>query len=473
VDYSRFKADLDRICANLRNGWIEELAMEYGLSSLPEDAGPEERAKRAVWSVFCLRAEVLRHLLGLPSFRSYSRLLAGSDLFADFCGVRTIEGIKWTSKSTLNRASQFFDPDQLRSLNRLLGELAGNDDWSELLGLEERVDATVCLMDSTCLEANVHHPVDWLLLKDVGSTLLKAIKLIRREGLIHRMPGGPEEASSKMNRLCIEMTHSRRRKDALKNRKKVLRSMKRHLVRIGEHASRHRDLLASDWPSTSWSEPQAMRVIERIDEKLTLLPEAVRQAHERIIGGRTVASADKILSAHEREIDVIVRGKAGKEVEFGNALFISESLDGFIFDYELYGRGAPSEATKLMESLKRQQSYDIDQPIEEVVGDRAFQTKATARALEAADIVDSNCPKDPAELKRRMEDPRFRKSQKRRGSTEARIAILKNNGGGRVCRAKGLANRRRAVGWGVLSHNLWWIARKVRERREEPAARAA
>ena len=472
VDYSRFKADLDRISTNLREGWLEEMAMEYGLSGLPEDAGPEVRAKRAVWSVFCLRAEVLRHLLGLPSFRAYSRMLAGSDLLADFCGVRTIEGIKWTSKSTLDRASRFFDPDQLRSMNRLLGELAGNDDWSERLGLPERVDATVCLMDSTCLEANVHHPVDWVLLKDVGLTLLKAIKLVRREGLIHRMPGGPEEAASKMNRLCIEMTHSRHRKGGVKLRKKVLRSMKRLLVNIGEHARRHRDLLASGWSSTSWSERQAMNVIERIDGRLALLPEAVRQAHERIIGGRAVPSPEKILSAHEREIDVIVRGKAGKEVEFGNALFISESTGGFIFDYELYGRGAPSDATKQKESLKRQQSYDIDQSIEEVVGDRAFQTKATARALQAAAIIDSNCPKDPAELKRRMQDPRFRQSQKRRGSTEARIAILTNNGGGRVCRAKGLTNRRRAVAWGVLSHNLWWIARKVRERQEQ-AARAA
>ena len=49
------------------------------------------------------------------------------------------------------------------------------------------MDATVCLMDTTCLEANVHHPVDWLLLKDIGVTLLKAVGLIRREGLVCRI----------------------------------------------------------------------------------------------------------------------------------------------------------------------------------------------------------------------------------------------------------------------------------------------
>ena len=87
-------------------------------------------------------------------------------------------------------------------------------------------------------------------------------------------------------------------------------------------------------------------------------------------------SRDKILSAHEREIEVIVRGKAGRETEFGNALFISESSDGFIFDYKLYRRGAPADAVKLTESLERQQAFQIDQPIEEVVGDRAFSDQS-------------------------------------------------------------------------------------------------
>lgn len=473
IDYDRFKEELDHISLSLRNGWVEDLAIDFALEALPEKATPKMKEKQAVWAVFALRAEVLRHLLGLPSFRSYSRSLAGSDLLADFCGVRTLEGIKWTSKSTLERASKFFTAEQIESLNRHLSEIVGNDDWSKRLELNESVDATVCLMDSTCLEANIHFPVDWMLLKDVALTLLQAIRLIREEGLLCRMPGSADELITQMNRLCIEMTHTRRKSDGKKMRKKVLRQMKQLLKRIGEHARRHRDKLASNHAQTKWSPKQSGNIIDRIDEKLTLLPEVIKQAHERIIGGRKLKSKDKILSAHEREIDVIVRGKAGKELEFGNVLFISESIDGFIFDHKLYGRGAPADSVKLFESLERQQSYDIDQPIEEVVGDRAFQTKLSSAKLVELNIIDSNCPKNPAQLKRKMEDPRFRKSQKRRGSTEGRIAILKNNGGGRVCRAKGFENRTKAVGWGVLSHNLWWVARKVREQPKEGALEAA
>ena len=60
------------------------------------------------------------------------------------------------------------------------------------------------------------------------------------------------------------------------------------------------------------------------------LPAAIRQAHERIIGERPVASADKILSLYEDDLHVIVRGKAGAEVEFGNTLLLAENLDGII-----------------------------------------------------------------------------------------------------------------------------------------------
>jgi len=140
------------------------------------------------------------------------------------------------------------------------------------------------------------------------------------------MPGSADELISQMNRLCIEMTHTRRKSDGKEMRKKVLRRMKQLLKRIGGHARRHRDKLASNHAQTKWSPKQSGNIIDRIDDKLALLPEVIRQAHERIIGGRKLKSKDKILSAHEREIDVIVRGKAGKELEFGNVLFISESI---------------------------------------------------------------------------------------------------------------------------------------------------
>ena len=50
--------------------------------------------------------------------------------------------------------------------------------------------------------------------------------------------------------------------------------------------------------------------------------------------------------------------------------------------------------------------------------------------------------------------------------TEGRIAIFKNEFLGRPMRAEGFANRALRVAWGVLTHDLWVIAEKLREQRK-------
>jgi len=471
-DYHRFREELENIDVNVRASGAESLAVDFALEGLPVSASAAARQRRARFALVALRMELLRHLLGLPSFRAYSKALASSDLLAEFCGIRHLEEIKWSSKSTLDRASKFFSEEQLASLNRLMVEVCANSDLCGDVGLEQAVDVSVCLVDSTCLEANIHYPVDWVLLRDVSRTLLKAIKLIRGEKLLNRMAQTPQQLARQMNRLCIEMTHTHRRKDGRKRRKTILREMKRLLRRIGGHARKHRDILKERREQTRWSERQADCIITRIEEKLEQIPQVIRQAHERIIGGRLIASKDKILSAHEGDLHTLVRHKAGKPVEFGNGLFLAESTGGFILDYRLYRDTPPADTQKLTESLDRQQAMDIDQAVVAVVGDRGFDSRKITRELDDDNISNLICPRNPAKLKERMSESTFAAMQKRRGATEARIAILKNNGG-RLCRAKGFDHRAIAVGFGVLSHNLWWIARVIRKADDEPVANVA
>ena len=48
---------------------------------------------------------------------------------------------------------------------------------------------------------------------------------------------------------------------------------------------------------------------------------------------------------------------------------------------------------------------------------------------------------------------------KRRAGTEARIKIITQDFMGDKPRAKGFDNRQMMVGWAVLVHNLWVVAR--------------
>ena len=186
-DYEVFRADLEKISEDLQGSGIEEQAIEYALENLGSGSDSQKQ-RNAEFAPIALRMELLRHLLGTPSFRSFSRSLASSDLLADFCRVRMLDGIRWTSKSTLERASKFFNSEQVAQLNEKLCEIVCDQDLSKQVDLKQAVDASICLVDSTCLEANIHFPVDWVLLRDVSLTLLKAIELIRSEDLLNRMP---------------------------------------------------------------------------------------------------------------------------------------------------------------------------------------------------------------------------------------------------------------------------------------------
>ena len=169
---------------------------------------------------------------------------------------------------------------------------AALEDGKQVLGLEKPLDLSTMFLDTTCVKANIHFPVDWVLLRDGVKSLMQSVELIRTHGLKSRMCE-PQELIKKINRLSMEMTHTRRRKNSNKERKRVLRQMKKLGVLVRGHARRYRTLLDENWQATDWTRRQAEQVSKRIDLVMEALPAAVKQAHERIIGERPVANDGK------------------------------------------------------------------------------------------------------------------------------------------------------------------------------------
>lgn len=311
--------------------------------------------------------------------------------------------------------------------------------------------------ESYRLKANIHFPVDWVLLRDAARSLLLAIKTIRAKGLKHRMIE-PAELLKQMNKLCISMTHTRRKVGGKKQRKHILREMKGLSHRISKHGRRYRDLLTGEWEKTDWSFAQASQVIRRIEAILEQLPAAIKQAHERIIGERMLESSDKILSLYDKDVQVIVRGKAGNEVEFGQGLLLSEQRNRLIVDWHLFSEQPPADSELLEPAIDRiEKCYG---EINSVCADRAFWNKKSDEVMKLKDIYNAVCPKSPKLLSERLSDDKFRLLQTRRSQTEARIGIFKNVFLGRPLRTRITLNKRHAINWWVLTHNLWVLARK-------------
>ena len=464
VDYLILRQRLEQIEALLRASGVEQEFVRRALAGWRAQARRagtaleqlkfQQRSRRA------LRCTLLRTLLQ-EDYRGFSCQLAGNPLYQWFCLVDALDQVRVPSKSELQRFAHWLPAKPMREV--MDGLLKGAVEQPRKLGLREALDLEEYFLDSTCLKANIHFPTDWVLLRDGVRTLMKATGLIRQAGLRGRM-APPEEFLRRMNRLSIEMTQQARRAGRKKGRKRVLRQMKKLVGVVRAHARRHRGLLDQEWEQTGWTRAQAEQILRRLDGVLELLPRAQKQAHERIIGARPVANAEKILSLYDPDVRVIVRGKAGAEVEFGNTVLFGENRQGVILDYEIFRESAPADSQTLFGSLVR--VYEgTGRCIEAVATDRGFASAANSRALRDSETFDALCPRSPVELKRRMKGKKFARLQRRRAQSEARIGILKQGFLGRPMRAKGFAHRELALAWGVLTHNLWMLARMRKTKR--------
>jgi len=464
-DYTDFEIQLERIDGLLRGSGVEALFVRLSLDALraeDREAGVEltdaHIARHQEQSRLALRCEVLRELLMRPAYRVMSRRLAESALCRRFCGIGEIDRVRVPGKSRLQTYSTWLAPEAMRAVLDELLRSAGSEPGAARMGLEARIELNLVLLDSTCLKANIHFPTDWVLLRDAVRTLMKATVLIRGRGICARMES-PGSFLARMNKCCMAMAAAGRKPGSKKKKKALLRQMKALAKTIAAHARRHRAALDERWAQTGWSRGQTQQILRRIDGILGQLPAAINQAHERIIGERPVASAEKILSLYEKDLHVIVRGKAGAEVEFGNTLLLGENLDGIIVDHALLRDTSPGDTRLLGESLARIDALRIG-PVQGISTDRGFASRANSRLLGEKDIFDATCPRDPAKLTRRhRDDALFAACQRRRAQTEARVGILKNNFLSGQPRARGYGRRAAAVDWAVLAHNLRVIAR--------------
>jgi hypothetical protein len=471
VDYRQMRDQLLRIEELLEYTGVEKRFVSCALEQWAQDheqmsAGAQ--LKFQLHTCRALRCNLLRTLLQ-EDYRGFAVRLADSPLFQYFCGLAELDRVIVPSKSTLQRYAHWVDQPTLDTLIHQL--LIQAHLRPEPLRLEEAIDLDTCFLDTTCVEANIHYPTDWVLLRDATRTLMKAIELIRGQGLRHRMEA-PAVFIKRMNCLCIEMTHTPKKADSQRHRKKVLRKMDRLIGTVRAHARRYRQFLDEQWQRTEWTRPQTEQVLRRIDGVLQQLPTARAQARQRILQEQPVANEEKILSLYEADLRVIVRHKAGADVEFGNTLLIAESRQGLIMDWELFPQTAPQDSRLVMPRIERiEQNLHIK--LKEVSADRGFDSARNQEQLTEKKIFNGICPRDPRQLRQRLHSWKFVGLQRRRSQTEARIGIFLHNFLGKPLRSKGYAHRQLAVGWGVLTHNLWVLARLPQREAKAQLALAA
>jgi len=474
VDYRDFRDQLLRIDGLLVNSELETHLIEADLQrwlASQKRVSAKAQQKHQFHARRALRCNTARLLLK-EHYRGFAARLADSPLLQHFCAISEVDRVVVPSKSTLQRYFTWWPEAEVRQLIHQL--LVQGAQAPERLDLAQPLDLENAYLDSTCLCAHIHYPVDWVLLRDATRTLMGSVRLIRDQGLKHRMEE-PESFISRINGLCIKMTHAWRRQDQVQSRrlrKQTLRQMDRLVGTVRNHARRYRELLDTHWEQTQWTRPQAEQVLGRMDQVLEQLPKARQQARQRILQGQLVPNEEKILSLYEADVHVIVRKKAGAEVEFGNTFFLAENPQGLILDWELFRESAPADAALLPRTVARMQKAYAPGP-KALAGDRGFDSELNRFGLDEEKIFNAVCPRSPARLRQRNRSWKFKRMQRRRAQTEGRIGIVKNVFLGGRMRCKGFEHRKLTVTWTVLVHNLWVLARLPRTEAAKAQRRAA
>jgi IS5 family transposase len=474
VDYRDFRGQFLRINGLLAQSELETQMLEADLQrwragqkcvSAKAQQSHQLHAQRA------LRCNIARILIQ-EDYRGFAARLADSPLLQCFCGISEVDRVVVPSKSTLQRYFSWWPEAEVRqAIQKLLLQGA---QAPERLELAQPLDLESAYLDCTCLCANIHYPADWVLLRDATRTLMASVRLIRDQGLKHRMEA-PETFLSRINGLCLKMTHAWNRQEAQVSRrlrKQTLRQMDRLVGTVRHHARRYRQLLDEHWERTDWTRPQAEQVLGRMDEVLEQLPKARQQARQRILKGQLVPNQEKILSLYETDVHVIVRKQAGAEVEFGHTLFLAENPQGLIIDWEFFRESAPADATLLPRSVARMQEAYAPGP-QALGGDRGFDSQLNRFGLNEEKIFNAVCPRSPGQLQQRNRSWKFKRMQRRRAQTEGRIGMVKNVFLGGRMRCKGFAHRDLTVTWTVLVHNLWVLARLPQAQAAQAQRRAA
>lgn len=442
----------------LKSIMVDHEEKERGQSFDPKD---QLRFQRSISK--SLRTNIAR-VLSRKSFKEFSIELADSFTLQSFCGYDSPTTRKIPSKSHLHDLSKLIPVDILNKMIDHLSKYLESNEQCEF-------DFSSVFADSTCIELNIHHPVDWVLLKDAVISIMKSVKCIRRHGLKHRIPA-PDGFIKRVNNItmAISMSKKLRIQDSKKERKRQFRELK-SLLRICEaHGHRYLKLLQENWVKTDLSEKQSERISARMTNVLDQIDLIIHQAHERMIGERQVHNKDKILSLHERHAKVYKRGKAGADVEFGLQLFIAENRDGIIVDWNLHDEIPKKDNKFVQPCIEHLKSIDIAP--ESFCADRGFWAKRAIDFLEREEIDNLICPTGPV-LSEKLQEENFKIAANRRSQTEGRIGILKNNFLGGHLRSKGFENQKTQVGWAILTHNLWVASRRIIAEEEPPLEIAA
>lgn len=327
---------------------------------------------------------------------------------------------------------------------------------------EKKITGDRLRLDTTAVETNIHWPTDSSLLWDSYRVLARLIEKARAIDAAAVGSGRLHLRRAKREALAItrRAAHKGRKPRSLK---RPYRRLLDRVERICTWAASVVDRLGKGIESQrygDWVHAQAEVLVEEIAHFHELAEQVLDQARRRVLHGESVPNDQKLFSLFEPHTELLKRGKAGREIEFGHMIQIQQVGEKFITDYAVYDR-KPVEHALLPPALARHRELFGADPSELSADKGYYQSMEALHALERTIEVVSIAkkgPRTPAETARER-DPLFRHAQAFRAGVEGTISFLK-----RVLRLARCSNKSwehfvATVGQTIFAHNLLVLAR--------------
>jgi IS5 family transposase len=315
-------------------------------------------------------------------------------------------------------------------------------------------------IDTTAVESDVHFPMDSTLLLDCVRVLSRIVRKIKKidPDLVGKWRARLKNAKRLTQKLWRggKTMHRATRKRLYKN---LIQATERTMGRAQEVRARIENGegrvldLAGEW------ERQALAL--ELAHYLPLAEKCVYQARERVLNGNVVPHERKVFSIFEPHTELLIRGKAGKEIEFGHMIELNQIEGGLITGYATHAK-RPAEP-QLLERAVEKHKQIFGQVPEVSAGDKGFYSKQTVENVEKMGVEKVCVPKKG----RRNEDEQrreksfwFKAAQAFRAGIEGTVSVLKRAFGLWRCLREGFARFESWVATGVLAHNLVLLARR-------------
>ena len=183
---------------------------------------------------------------------------------------------------------------------------------------------------------------------------------------------------------------------------------------------------------------------------IPLVSQAIEQVVQRVLEGKTLSAADKIVSLCEPHTQIIRRGKAPpRDTEFGHKVNYGEVEHGLVSDWQVIPQGNPPDAQLLPPVLRAHRKRFGHAP-RMLAGDRGVfspDNEDLARQLGVAQIVLPQRGYRTAERRAYEKQRWFKNGLRFRTGIEGRISVLRRTVQLRRCPYRGLDGFERWVGW--------------------------